>query len=70
MLPLDASAIEDHLTGRSTVGIYPMLDDEGFDDARLDTLFRAMPSCVGSNMKAHKLAGSFRWVQPKWCPRE
>lgn len=28
LLPLDASAIEDHLTGRSTVGIYPMLDDE------------------------------------------
>ncbi len=28
LMPLDASAIEDHLTGRSTVGVYPMLDDE------------------------------------------
>lgn len=28
LLPLDASAIEDHLTGRTTVGVYPMLEDE------------------------------------------
>ena len=28
LLALDAPAIEDHLTGRSTAGVYPMLDDE------------------------------------------
>ena len=28
LLPLDSRVIEDHLTGRSTVGIYPMLEDE------------------------------------------
>ena len=28
LLPLNASTLEDHLTGRSTVGIYAMLEDE------------------------------------------
>ncbi len=28
LLPLDAAVVQDHLTGRITVGVYPMLDDE------------------------------------------
>ncbi len=61
LVELDDVAIQDHLTGRSTLGVYPMLEDEicwflaiDFDDAtwREDVAaFRAAAS--GSSLSCH-----------------
>ena len=43
LLPLTDTVIYKHLAGEHTVGVYPLLEGEGFDHPPLDTLVLAMP---------------------------
>lgn len=81
-LPLDEATIQDHLTGRTTVGIYPMLEDEtchflaiDFDDAtwREDVAaLRLAASVVGVECHvevSRSGAGAHAWFGDTRCVR-
>ncbi len=75
LVPLDAVAIESHLTGRGVLGVYPMLDDEtcwflaiDFDDATWrDDSAAFRETCAAIGLTAHievsrSGAGAHAWI--------
>ncbi|MDP2182170.1 MAG: hypothetical protein Q8K99_06340 [Actinomycetota bacterium] len=67
LLPLSASTIQDHLTGRSTVGIYPMLDDETCHFLAIDFDDETWRDIALPLQREPRLAGRSVFVDERLC---